>query len=276
LNSFQSSLEWFQSGGAIAAPDASVPAVAQAIGAATDCVSLVADSRRNECLRAALAIAGFGATLFEPRFSGPAELRWSGPTGEPAPLVSFERDFIDRRTVVAWSLYRLTTATLVDEPIFSAQARVTMHGLSLATFRNFNKPAGTLVSNEASVSEFEPEGVPQSVREELLRSSTPLVYVVMREFAGFDDIILYTALFNFSRAFCAFQTGPWRALRRSLAQSQPLLDSLVLSHAEIRAVQRAALAAMESAWEASYRLPIQSMQPSLLGILSQALSEMTA
>ena len=250
--------------------------MAQAIGAATSYVSSVADSRRNECLRAALAIASFGATLFEPRFSGPAELRWSGPTGEPAPHVSFQRDFIDRRTVVAWSLYRLTTATPVDEPIFSAQARVTMHGLSLASFHNFNKPAATLVSDEADVSAFEAAGVPESVREELLRSTTPLVYVVMREFAGFDDLILYTSLFNFSRAFCVFQTGPWPALRRSFIEGQPLVDSLALSHAEIRAVQRAALAAMESAWEASYRLPIRSMQPSLLGILSQALSEMKA
>jgi hypothetical protein len=268
----RSSLEWFQAGENAGPLTASADQV-KVVEPAAACFTSIDPSRQQLCLRAALSIACHAATLFEPRFAGPAALAWFGPDGQPAPNVDFPRDFIDRRKVVSWSLHRLTVGMPKDVPIFSSQARITMQSDSFVSFTNYGKPAATLMADESVIGVAGNENVPDQPVALPPLESAPNVRVLMHASTGFEDVIFYTALFNFSRAFSAFLTGPWPALRSALRERMPLFQMLVLSPAEARAVDRASLATIESAWERCYQQPLALMKSSMFGILSHALSE---
>ena len=259
-----------------AAADEIAQLVTKIVSAITDCFTSIDESSRARCSSYAAEIALSASTLFAPKHVGAAELRWCGPDGQPAPVSSFPRDFIDRRTTVSWSLYRMTVTTPVDEPIFSAQARVTMHHEGLATFKNFDKPAAIIISSLGGSLDPQAHQLPEPIRQELAKSMSPLVYVVMDQLSGFEDVILYTSLCNFSRAFAAFQTGPWRALKQPLAASEQLFAESSFSFSERRAVQRASLAAIEMAWESIYRLPLGVMQSTLLSVLTRVSTQIKA
>jgi len=259
----RTNLDWFgYDGNPIGAP-AEAGIVEQAKASATACFSLIEPQRQVVCLRAALSLACRGADLFRPRLAGPADLRWFTSDGKPAPAVGFPVDFIDRRKVLAWSLYRLTLSRLRDDPIFSAQARVTSHDDSFFSFTNYAKPGASILTDKNVLPLEENAGNSATER--------PTVRILMQQANGFEDVIFYTALFNFGRALCAFQTGPWAALRAAMADQRSVLDMLAASPAEARAIGRGALAALDAAWNASHSRAVAEMSATMLGVLTAAL-----